>query len=297
MNGLGGLKKRTFPRSRRGMNPRYWLKRMQYLAMRHVAPLTPAQVQAWRRGPRVYANSIPKAGTNLLKRLLNLLPCVVSAWTYHLDDWIPGTEAQLDSVKRGQVVTAHAPWSRELAERLRAGDFRTFLMIRDLRDVAVSNAFYIASRDRTHRLHSYFQSLPSDEERLMASIAGIPGTLLPDGIRSKSWGEHAAGFLPWLDEPDCLVVRFEDLIGSSGGGSDEKQIETVRSVVEHLGIELTEAEVVRIAAQTFFPGARTFRQGRIGAWRDHFHDEHKRVFKETAGQALIRMGYERDFDW
>jgi hypothetical protein len=265
--------------------------------MRHVAPLTPAQVRAWRSGPRVYANSIPKAGTNLLKRVLNLLPCVVSSWTYHLDDWIPGCEAQLETVRRGQVVTAHAPWSRELSEQLRAGDFRMFLMIRDLRDIAVSNAFYITHQDKTHRLHPYFQSLPSDADRLMASIAGVPGTWLPDGIASKSWGEHAAGFLPWLNEPVCRVVRFEDLIGSSGGGSDEKQIETVRSVIEHLRVELPEAEIARVAARTFFPGARTFRQGSIGGWRKHFNDEHKRVFKETAGQALIQLGYERDLEW
>jgi hypothetical protein len=124
-------------------------------------------------GPRIYANSIPKAGTNLLKRLLNLLPCVVSAWTYHLDNWILGSDKQLDLVRRGQVVTAHAPWSPELAQRLRDKSFRTFLMIRDLRDIAVSNAFYIAYQDKTHRLHPYYQALPSDSERLMASIAGI----------------------------------------------------------------------------------------------------------------------------
>jgi len=279
------------------MNTRYWLKRCQYFAMRHIFPATPAQVRAWRSGPRIYANSIPKAGTNLLKRLLNLLPCVVSAWTYHLDNWILGSEKQLDLVRRGQVVTAHAPWSPELAQRLRDKSFRTFLMIRDLRDIAVSNAFYIAYQDKTHRLHPYYQALPSDSERLMASIAGIPGTFLPDGIASKSWGEHAAGFLPWLSESGCPVVRFEDLIGSAGGGSDERQIQTVRGVIEHLGIELPAAQVARIAAQTFFPGARTFRQGRIDGWQNHFNAEHKRAFKETAGQALIQMGYEHDLEW
>ena len=31
--------------------------------------------------------------------------------------------------------------------------------------------------------------------------------------------------------------------------------------------------------------------------KDHFTDEHRRVFKETSGQALIRMGYEKDNDW
>ncbi len=41
----------------------------------------------------------------------------------------------------------------------------------------------------------------------------------------------------------------------------------------------------------------TFRKGKIGGWRESFTDEHKHLFKEIAGDLLIRLGYEADFDW
>jgi hypothetical protein len=41
----------------------------------------------------------------------------------------------------------------------------------------------------------------------------------------------------------------------------------------------------------------TFRSGKIGDWRSHFSAEHIRLFKEVAGDLLIRLGYERDLNW
>jgi hypothetical protein len=41
----------------------------------------------------------------------------------------------------------------------------------------------------------------------------------------------------------------------------------------------------------------TFRSGKSGTWRQYFTEEHKRLFKEVAGDLLIRLGYETDNDW
>lgn len=94
-----------------------------------------------------------------------------------------------------------------------------------------------------------------------------------------------------------MTIRFEDLIGSSGGGSDKKQIETVNAIVKHIGIELSQEEIQQIAAKSFFTGSRTFRKGHIGDWRNHFTEEHKQIFKEVHGDTLIKLGYEKDYDW
>jgi hypothetical protein len=272
-------------------------KRAEYVFKKHCFPVTFGELASSRRGCRVFANSIPKAGTNLLNRLLNLMPCIVPRWTYHLDLAVGGFFEQLETVRKGQVVTAHAPWTRELADALRARDFKVLLMVRDLRDIALSSAHYVTHMDRSHRLHEYFKQLGSDDERLMASIRGIEARDLPDGQRSKSWGEHAAGYLPWLDEEDCLLIHFEDLIGQSGGGTRQCQVDTVNAVARHLGLDLSRAETERISRDVFFRGSRTFRKGRIGSWREAYGAEHIRSFKETAGDALIRLGYEEDENW
>jgi sulfotransferase 6B1 len=41
----------------------------------------------------------------------------------------------------------------------------------------------------------------------------------------------------------------------------------------------------------------TFRSGKTGEWKKHFTDEHKKIFKEVAGDLLIKLGYEKDNNW
>jgi sulfotransferase 6B1 len=41
----------------------------------------------------------------------------------------------------------------------------------------------------------------------------------------------------------------------------------------------------------------TFRQGKSGGWRKHFTPEIRDLFKQTAGQLLIDLGYEKDLNW
>ena len=43
--------------------------------------------------------------------------------------------------------------------------------------------------------------------------------------------------------------------------------------------------------------SHTFRSGKTGGWKQHFSDEHKKLFKDVAGDLLVRLGYERSNDW
>ena len=96
----------------------------------------------------------------------------------------------------------------------------------------------------------------------------------------------------WLDDPDCLIVKFEDLVGSQGGGSDERQTAAVASIAQHVGLALDDADVQAVAGQVFNRGAQTFRKGAIGDWRNHFSAEHITAFEETGGQELLQTyGY------
>jgi hypothetical protein len=46
------------------------------------------------------------------------------------------------------------------------------------------------------------------------------------------------------------------------------------------------------------PGrSRTFRSGKTGGWREQFTEEHKALFKDIAGDLLVRLGYEKTNDW
>lgn len=246
-------------------------------------------------GPRVLSNSIPKAGSNLLLRCLELLPGIVYA-RMHLDHRM-SEEHIITALSRlwpGEFATAHLPFSPGLARGVDDLGIRPLLMIRDPRDVVVSHVYWVTYRYREGRFHPYFRSLPNDEARLMASIRGTPP--LPDGFRLEDIGARFRSYLKWA-EHGAHVVRFEHLVGPEGGGTREAQVAEIQALAAHIGLSLSPDQAVRVAERLFSRGSPTFRRGRIGNWREHFTPEHKRAFKEVAGDLLIELGYEKDLKW
>lgn len=266
--------------------------------LKYPVPLTSRELKACSSSPKVLINSLPKSGTFLLRRLLSLLPDFAPRWSYHgLVAETPNLIQKVKNIRKGQYVSGHLYWSQNLVSALSSADVLTLFIIRDLRDVSVSLANYLTYKNKKHRLHPYFNTLKSDEERLMAAIVGIEPSLLGDGKREESMGEHAMSFAPWVDEKLCLAIRFEELIGSAGGGNDQTQLETVRLILKHLGVQLSEEKMIEVSNQIFFKSSTTFRKGQIGDWKNHFTDAHKQAFKEVAGDALIKLGYETGYDW
>ncbi len=173
---------------------------------------------------------------------------------------------------------------------------------RDPRDVAVSHVHYIAEMAPSHIHHRYYHEiLPGFDQRLEASIAGVPlealrgaGGLtslepLPD-IRSRF-----EPFLGWLNHAEVLVLRYEDFITDRHAA--------VVKVLDHAverGFELkcVRSEAVRLLEASIDPiHSPTFRSGKVGGWRSAFNSAHIRLFKQTTGDLLIRLGYETSLDW
>ncbi len=121
---------------------------------------------------------------------------IVVRWRHHIRIEAPGAHQQVFRIRHGQVATAHWKWEAEEGRRLLNTDTRIFLMVRDPRDIVVSNAFYISEKNPRHRLRSYFADLESDEEWILASIIGVSRKELGGRPRSKSMGEHTKEFMP-----------------------------------------------------------------------------------------------------
>ena len=265
---------------------------------------------------RVVANSVPKSGTHLLTRLLVLLgfeQARLGGIRSHLvsGPYAPikrflrgrGTEKvtvgvvfpeqvdrrwlkrRLGRVSDGQFVTAHCVHTPELAGLLREQGMRTVCILRDPRDVAVSQMHHIKQR-KQHPVHEGFAALPTDGERLMFSIRG--GEL--GGREMLSLDERYRRFSGWASEEGAVVVRFEDLVGPRGGGSAGAQRRAVGKVAAHLGVAADEATLARVGEGIFGEG-QTFRKGMIGGWREEFSAEHERAAEEVAGPLLAELGY------
>lgn len=271
-------------------------KKIQHLLMRHIIPLNQRERNAIENGPKIFANSLPKSGTHLLRHILSMTPDVIDRWTYHYDSTICDYQKQLSKGRNGQIISAHMYWTKPLSSFLEHAGYKKFLMVRDIRDVCVSSAHYCA-KDKRHRLHNYFNSLHGWHEQLSAVIKGIDARDLHDGVSSKSIAEHVTGYIPWSRDKNCLVVKFEDLVGEKGGGNSNDQENTIHRICSHIGLTLLDDEIRDIAMNSFTSKTKTFRKGQIGGWRDEFSGENIDLFKRVAGDQLIALGYEKDYDW
>jgi sulfotransferase 6B1 len=268
--------------------------------------------------PRVLLNGPPKSGTHLLSDCVALMPKMMfSGRHFALSDFFssnaqihdePSSSEGYPALKelllknflakcpQGMFVTAHAafhPMLKSLTEEL---EFKQVILLRDPRDLVVSQAFYI-QREPLHHHHDFFaRKLKSDEERIMSCIRGFQ-----EGVSSEtpllSVGELFAGFEPWLGDASTLVIRFEDLVGSRGGGNSMAQLSYIRRIGEFIGRPLSPEQNRQIARKMYGTGSLTFRKGQTGDWRNHFTEAHRKAFKVVAGDTLIRLGYERDLNW
>jgi len=245
--------------------------------------------------PVVLANSIPKAGTNLLTRALYSMYPLRRKLRRTVSDAKP---AELPtaclSLRAGDFLVAHLKYRQHYAKIIQKHHMKHILIVRDPRDIAVSNFIYITRKDKAHRLHDYFRNtLKDDGERLTASILGIDACQIPDGVASLGMAAQISGFLDWRESPQCLFIKFEDLIGSNGGGDDKKQLEVLLQIQRHIGLSLNETERRKVANSLFNRGSRTFFKGQIGSWRQYFTKDHIRICQQEFADIMEQL----DYDW
>jgi hypothetical protein len=195
----------------------------------------------------------------------------------------------IDAMRPGEVVISHLYYDAERASALKLRGIKCLFMIRDPRDLVVSQAHYIRRNSR-HPLHAHFQPIEDFQQRLTLCIRGHE----PTGLPGIGWRLRAFG--GWL-EGGALPVRFESLVGPCGGGDSRTQGAALAGIFEHLGQRLDAREIGELSQKTFYDGSPTFRRGATGQWRETFTEKTKAIFKEEAGDQLIRYGYEKDLSW
>jgi sulfotransferase 6B1 len=240
-----------------------------------------------RDEPRIVCLTVPKSGTHLLERVLCLHPRLYRARVPTLTEVNVATDgglrARVGALKPGQILIAHLPHRRYWERALVDGGVRMLFLMRDPRDVAVSEAAYVAAR-ADHRHHDLFAGVTDPHERIRIAIEGVPDRLRP--LR-----ERLAPYAEWLSVPGVLGVRFEDLVGARGGGDDATQAAVVRAIFHHLGVAIDDDRVARLRAGAVSDSSPTFRRGQIGGWREAFDGDTAAVFNGAAGDLTDLFGY------
>ena len=252
--------------------------------------------------PTLLGISFPKSGTHLLDQIL-LGFSKVAPYSKRLHSFYAEYEGEsgvkrapeqaiawLDSLHPRDVASAHLFARPEAVARVCSPKFVPYFIFRDPRDVVVSHVFYITDMEARHVHHEYYMSLPDFDSRLNASILGRPDA----GVEFPDIAERFAPYLDWLNHPEVLAIHFEDLIHDRAA--------TLARIMDHLLARVplqAPRQLILDSLESSIDPSRspTFRSGKTGEWKKHFTDEHKRIFKEAAGDLLIRLGYEKNHNW
>lgn len=269
--------------------------------------------------------TMPKTGTHLLRPLLENLTNKhsVSIWSHKIDCpksylydknltnlllQIPNTvqgywlhqpipsscfASLLDELQqKDDFLVTHAPYSKEMDRVLNDRNSVAFFLFRDPRDWVISvikhppisgvDIYGAPVGDRE------FLSLDMNQ-KIQYVIEGTPSYYSAAEVFNK--------FLPWMQSPNCCTLRFEALLGPKGGAFTEKeQLVELRKIADALNLNVSDEQLLAAFEASYGKGVM-FSKGKSGKWKDYFTEEHKTLFKNMFGDALIELGYEKDYNW
>ncbi|MCX6990409.1 MAG: hypothetical protein NTX49_05035 [Chlamydiae bacterium] len=226
--------------------------------------------------------TVPKAGTNLIRKALMSISGESVRW-FGMKPFKNADPENFFATSKQKIYITHLFPDMDVIKDLDPSKFAKVLMIRDPRDVMVSFAYHLASKKMWP-----FGKLPDKAQFLNLPWDGqLREALLFPPLSPKDTFPFAA---EWMQDPTILVIRFEDLVGSKGGGSDIVQRQTLFALANHIGCPLPWERIDEIASQ-LFGGTGTFRSGQIGDYLKSYSPENEALYDELLGQYTEALGY------
>lgn len=261
----------------------------------------------WKRlsfndAPPVFGNSKPKSGSHLLLQILNGFTQIMPYKYVEAEPVRTITKVgrritkeeilhELKRVPQGVIAWGYVEASPENIEFLCQPNRVNYFVYRDPRDMLVSQVFFATDMHEEHGMHAHYKSLPDFDERLTVAITGIDR----DGLHMVSVKQRYEGVFQWLEQKNVMCIRFEDLINKR-----DVTLNAMLDEVEKTGYKIPtpREKALAVLVDAIQPKkSRTFRSGKTGGWKEHFTEEHKKLFKAVAGDLLVGLGYEKENDW
>lgn len=263
---------------------------------------------------KAFVNSLPKSGTNLVIKALemmgmreefylsaglvrgrNLASFVRRVLWYPLgSSYLVGidtpvamarwpVDARLRRIAPGSFGSGHLGYDSLLLDEVKRLGIRPILMTRDPRAVLVSGIEYVLQQS-AHVLHRGFSRLDRREqiERMLAG--GAVG-----GVELKPLRTRCEALAPWASDAAVLWLKFEDLVGSRGGGDDVRQRSSLLALAEFVGVATQTVD--EVAAGLWGPGRSTFHKGTAQGWREAIPPDMLARVNEQLQPVLEAWGY------
>jgi len=247
----------------------------------------------------LFVAGLPKSGTTWLEKMLGsyegfhelMIPEVAghemrTGGSHDYD--LPAD--MFDRFENALVLSKmHVHGSKHNAGLLQRAGVRYVVLYRDLRDVAVSNFFYVRNTP-WHPEHGWYKGIEVGEGLRVFAERTLPA--YEQWVRS--WQENH-------DPENSVIIRYEELLEDDAG-----VLARVAGLFELDDSDDTIQRIVRANSFGAMSGGRSTgesnenafaRKGVAGDWVNHFDEETRSLYKELIGQFLIDFGYEQTMAW
>lgn len=242
---------------------------------------------------RVVVHSIPKAGTYLLGKMLQLcgwldteIHLMADGFTDYRgktvqqkrEDYLKllvtaDTAEVAKAINEGQFVVGHLPCNPKIAQDFLS--FKQLFIYRDLRDCLVSHMRFLEKRNNPS--HDIWRSIP-DKKLKFAKYLEYSG---------HEFFNISKPMISWADKEGIQKICFENLYGDAGKQSQEAEI---NQILDFLGIQL-QGTVNDLIKDTFGANTLTW-SGKRSNREEYWSEEAQRLFVEYGGVLLNqRLGY------
>ena len=252
--------------------------------------------------PAVLGNAMPKSGSHLIIQILQGLTRIgpfvnpgfppVNRTEDNRQFTVEGILDNISRMRSGDIGYGYLDARQIFVNALTRDGIASIFVFRDPRDMIISHVFYATEIFDGHGMHEYYtKKLSSMEERINTAISGVN----ENGLELIGVKERYESHLGWLDQPEILCLRFEEL-----RGNQEHAFSLILDYLEGQGFQLgvTRREATQALNEAVQPKkSGTFRSGKVGEWRQHFTQKNVDFFKQSTGDLLVKLGYEDDDSW
>lgn len=176
----------------------------------------------------------------------------------------------------GRLIGTHESYRKDYK--------RAVYLVRDVRDVILSEYAFITALDRFHGTLDDFIK------------AFFRGTINGFG----SWPRHVASWLdsPIAGTPNLLVLKYEDLRRDPEAtfkrmldfAGMKRDPEAMRQAIANNSLEKMREKEIDSPRKASVRG-RFVRTGQVQGWKGKLSEQQLRVIEAKAGEVLVRMGY------
>ena len=184
----------------------------------------------------------------------------------------------------GKFIMGHVPYSNSAAEVHSSTIDLSITIIRDPRDMIFSMLRHVKERPQHHAFDYLFNTLQTDKERFFAIAEGYKNSK----GRMVGIEQMINSMLEWKVCSNNLCVKFEEIIGPSGGGNLISQSLVIEEILNFIEEDPSQYNLHDLAKNTFGKSS-TFRKGQSHGWKNVLSETDNKLFENNYSSILKKM--------